>query len=116
MTLAEDHGLAGAPVLVEDLNAVGCGDEGQVRLLTSSWITSMCGDMVDFGDALVVGSGAALGSTASRGARRSRYPPRIRQKSSLGVPESSRANADDRLPGASLGRVEGGDSIVEGRD
>src|SRR5262249_51237245 len=28
----------------------------------------------------------------------------------------SRTNADDRLPGASLGRVEGGDGIVEGRD
>src|SRR2546429_252422 len=32
------------------------------------------------------------------------------------VPESSRTNADDRLPLASLGRVEGGDGIVEGRD
>src|SRR3954464_15292677 len=81
--MAEDHGLAGAPVLVEDLNAVGCGDEWQVRLLTSSWITSMCGDIVDVGDVLVVGSGAALSSTASRGARGFRYPPRIRQKSSL---------------------------------
>ena len=29
--------------------------------------------------------------------------------------ESSRLNADDRLPRASLGRVEGGDGIVEGR-
>src|SRR5437016_3911823 len=29
---------------------------------------------------------------------------------------SSRANANDRLPRASLGRVEGGDGIVEGRD
>src|SRR5512142_2117700 len=28
----------------------------------------------------------------------------------------SRTNADDRLPLASLGRVEGGDGIVEGRD
>src|SRR3954453_562146 len=83
MTLAEDHGLAGAPVLVEDLNAVGCGDEGQVRLLTSSWMTSMCGHIVDFGDARVVGSGAALSSTPSRVAGRSRSPPRIRQKSSL---------------------------------
>src|SRR3954471_237993 len=61
--------------------AVGSGDEGQVRLLTSSWITSMCGDIVDFGDVLVVGSGAALRSTASRERGRSRYPPRIRQKS-----------------------------------
>src|SRR5215218_5157507 len=34
----------------------------------------------------------------------------------LGVPESSRANADDRLPLDPLGRVEGGDGIVEGRD
>jgi hypothetical protein len=32
------------------------------------------------------------------------------------IPESSRTNADDRLPRASLGRVEGGDGIVEGRD
>src|SRR5262245_5910694 len=28
----------------------------------------------------------------------------------------SRTNADDRLPRASLGRVQGGDGIVEGRD
>src|SRR6266567_6227876 len=34
----------------------------------------------------------------------------------LTLPESSRTNADDRLPRASLGRVEGGDSFVEGRD
>src|SRR3954454_15419520 len=33
-----------------------------------------------------------------------------------GNPESSRTNADDRLPCAPLGRVEGGDSFVEGRD
>src|SRR5262249_12085854 len=33
-----------------------------------------------------------------------------------GVAESSRANADDRRPVASLGRVEGGDGLVEGRD
>src|SRR6266513_5951882 len=32
------------------------------------------------------------------------------------IPESSRTNPDDRLPLASLGRVEGGDGIVEGRD
>src|SRR5438105_15680167 len=30
--------------------------------------------------------------------------------------ESSRANANDRLPRASLGWVEGGDGTVEGRD
>ena len=30
--------------------------------------------------------------------------------------QASRTNADDRLPRASLGRVEGGDGIVEGRD
>src|ERR671933_1877669 len=34
----------------------------------------------------------------------------------LVVSESLWRNADDRLPVASLGRVEGGDSIVEGRD
>src|SRR5215475_14655767 len=28
----------------------------------------------------------------------------------------ARKNADDRLPRASLGRIEGGDGIVEGRD
>ena len=32
------------------------------------------------------------------------------------MPESSPANADDRLPLAPLGRVEGGDGIVEGRE
>ena len=32
------------------------------------------------------------------------------------VSESLWTNADDRLPVASLGRVEGGDGIVEGRD
>jgi hypothetical protein len=32
------------------------------------------------------------------------------------VSESSRTNADDRLPLDRLGRVKGGDSIVEGRD
>ena len=31
-------------------------------------------------------------------------------------PRVLRANADDRLPIASLGRVEGGDGVVEGRD
>src|SRR6476620_2831477 len=33
-----------------------------------------------------------------------------------GAAESLRANANDRLPWASLGRVEGGDGLVEGRD
>ena len=32
------------------------------------------------------------------------------------VSESSRTNADDRLPVDPLGRVEGGDGVVEGRD
>src|SRR5262245_42262191 len=32
------------------------------------------------------------------------------------IPRSSRTNADDRLPLASLGPIEGGDGIVEGRD
>src|SRR5690242_19565319 len=34
----------------------------------------------------------------------------------LTLPESSRTNPDDRLPRAPLGRVEGGDSLVDGRD
>src|SRR5882757_1359263 len=34
----------------------------------------------------------------------------------LALAESSRTNADDRLPRAPLGRVEGGDGIVESRD
>src|SRR5882757_7650879 len=34
----------------------------------------------------------------------------------LALAESSRTNADDRLPRAPLGRVEGGDGIFEGRD
>src|ERR1700747_3674468 len=37
-------------------------------------------------------------------------------KAASAVSESLWTNADDRLPGASLGRVEGGDGIVEGRD
>src|SRR5207248_1978401 len=36
--------------------------------------------------------------------------------SKLALPESSGTNADDCLPPASLGRVQGGDGIVEGRD
>src|SRR5213078_277313 len=39
----------------------------------------------------------------------------VRLHGSMGACRS-RTNADDRLPRASLGRVEGGDSIVEGRD
>src|SRR6516164_7892893 len=38
-----------------------------------------------------------------------------RLRASMGACRS-RTNADDRLPLASLGRVQGGDSIVEGRD
>src|SRR5437588_11568882 len=34
----------------------------------------------------------------------------------LALPESSRTNADDHLPRASLGRVEGVDGFVESRD
>src|SRR2546422_10286483 len=34
----------------------------------------------------------------------------------MAVPESSRTNVDDCFPGASLGRVEGGDGVVEGCD
>src|SRR6185312_5655185 len=34
----------------------------------------------------------------------------------LAIPRSSWTNADDRLSLASLGRVQGGDGVVEGRD
>src|SRR3954451_5826552 len=34
----------------------------------------------------------------------------------VAVPESSRTDADDRLPLVSLGRVEGGDGIIQSRD
>ena len=37
-------------------------------------------------------------------------------RTALALPESSRANADDRLPADPLGRIESGDGIVEGRD
>src|SRR6188474_604246 len=40
----------------------------------------------------------------------------MRPEGPIAVPESSRANADDGLPVASLGRVEGGDGVVECRD
>src|SRR5438309_11436327 len=51
---------------------------------------------------------------AGRFRARSRPAGRLRQP--LTLLESSRTNADDRLPRAPLGRVEGGDSFVEGRD
>src|SRR6266516_4348836 len=55
------------------------------------------------------------------GERRSRRSPRSKTATMIyeegsALPKSSRTNADDRLPRASLGRVEGGDGIVEGRD
>src|SRR5439155_20817376 len=46
----------------------------------------------------------------------SRYVAGARAANSLILDEFSRTNADDSLPRASLGRVERGDSIVEGRD
>src|SRR5437867_5980695 len=56
--------------------------------------------------------------TAAR--RRVRYSAPIyawrSRVSSAAASEPLWTNADDRLPVASLGRVEGGDSIVEGRD
>src|SRR5206468_8333331 len=42
--------------------------------------------------------------------------PRYVVTGASAVSESLWTNADDRLPVASLSRVEGGDSIVEGRD
>src|SRR2546423_15551779 len=45
-----------------------------------------------------------------------RRGPRYVVTGAAAVSESLWTNADDRLPVASLGRVEGGDSIVEGRD
>src|SRR5947209_3727521 len=39
-----------------------------------------------------------------------------RRAEPLALPRSSRTNADDRLPLASLGPVESGDGVVEGRD
>src|SRR6266702_8943841 len=45
-----------------------------------------------------------------------RRGPRYDVTGAAAVSESLWTNADDRLPVASLGRVEGGDSIVEGRD
>ena len=51
-----------------------------------------------------------------RGTREHRIDSFRHRAELLAVPESLRANANDRLPRASLGRVEGGDSFVEGRD
>src|SRR5260221_5648996 len=52
------------------------------------------------------------------GPKTGRIPHEIKRKDGkpLALPESSRKNANDRLPRAPLGRVEGGDGIVEGRD
>jgi hypothetical protein len=41
---------------------------------------------------------------------------RSHERSEPSVNESLRTNADDRLPFDPLGRVEGGDGIIEGRD
>src|SRR5215212_5274416 len=57
---------------------------------------------------------AAAPAEATRDRSRREAEPGAAER--LGVPESLRANADDRLPLDPLGRVEGGDSIVEGRD
>src|ERR671930_798311 len=48
--------------------------------------------------------------------RRAPGAPRRKRSVPRAFPVSSRMNADDRLPRASFGRVEGGDSIVEGGD
>src|SRR5262249_7806868 len=45
-----------------------------------------------------------------------RRPRRLSQDVCAVHPESSRTNADDRLPLDPLGWVEGGDGVVEGRD
>src|SRR3954471_1452357 len=53
-----------------------------------------------------------------RFARPGRRQDRVQRRpalASIGA-SRSRTNADDRLPRASLGRVEGGDSVIEGRD
>src|SRR6476646_493948 len=42
------------------------------------------------------------------------YPRHLSKR--VPVPESSRTNADDRLSLEPLGRIEGGDGIIEGRD
>src|SRR5439155_26657889 len=65
--------------------------------------------------------GSATDRRPRRGARRSHERSESSKASRgtaqrLGVPESSPANADDRLPRDPLGRVEGGDSVVEARD
>src|SRR5690349_6692602 len=57
--------------------------------------------------------GVAHRATPSPGKRRG---PGYVVTGAAAVSESSWTNADDRLSVASLGRVEGGDSIVEGRD
>src|SRR4051812_48562810 len=54
--------------------------------------------------------GSRDGSTSSR-----RRPPKPRAIESC-VNDSLRTNADDRLPADPLGRIEGGDGIVEGCD
>ena len=51
-------------------------------------------------------------TTATR--RRSKRRGSTTRAEPLALPEFSRANADDRLPLASRGQVEGGDGIVEG--
>ena len=60
-------------------------------------------------------SAMALPASPAPSPSKTTRPP-LRRNGGLVVSESLWTNADDRLPVASLGRVEGGDSIVEGRD
>src|SRR5947209_19948638 len=60
--------------------------------------------------------GATVQSSMPRRFRARSRPAGKMEGRTARPPESSRTNADDRLSHASLGRVEGGDSFVEGRD
>src|SRR3954452_15626539 len=57
-----------------------------------------------------------MGELPGRGQDRAADADHEKAAVPVAVPESSRTNADDRLSLASLGRVEDGDGIVEGRD
>src|SRR3954447_4196234 len=61
-------------------------------------------------------SSAPRPRTRSRCLAGGRLGRRIRPRGRLTGASRSRANADDRLPRASLGRVEGGEGVIEGRD
>ena len=86
---------------------------------TAPWIRTSTPPVACAAAARLVGPGShARSRDPARSAtdRRRRGSAEATGDRSKCVNDSLRTNADDRLPGDPLGRIEGGDGIVEGRD